>query len=180
MVQGTLKKISFKELIKSCDIGLSSVIIKKNIFDEKKILFPNLKTKEDYVLWLKLAKENVGLYGLQENLSYWRKTNNSLSSSVIQKLIDGYRVYSIYLGFNFFKSLFCLITLSLNFMLKKNDMFFFNLFKLNNINYLIFMQYLKKKKILLSETGEIHQKFASKNKVPLLGGAYLFLSSIYF
>ena len=114
------KKISFKELIKSCDIGLSSVIIKKNIFDEKKILFPNLKTKEDYVLWLKLAKENVGLYGLQENLSYWRKTNNSLSSSVIQKLVDGYRVYSIHLGFNFFKSLFCLIILSLNFMLKRN------------------------------------------------------------
>ena len=114
------KRISFKDLIKSCDIGLSSVIVKKNIFEEKKILFPNLKTKEDYVLWLKLAKENVGLYGFQENLSYWRKTNNSLSSSVIQKLIDGYRVYSIYLGFNFFKSLFCLIILSLNFMLKRN------------------------------------------------------------
>ena len=114
------KKISFKDLIKSCDIGLSSVIVKKKIFEEKKILFTNLKTKEDYVLWLKLAKENVGLYGFQENLSYWRKTNNSLSSSVIQKLIDGYRVYSIHLGFNFFKSLFCLIILSLNFMLKRN------------------------------------------------------------
>ena len=59
-------------------------------------------------------------------------------------------------------------------------MFFLIYLSLITLIILYSCNILKKKKILLSETGEIHQKFASKNKVPLLGGAYLFLSSIYF
>ena len=34
---------------------------------------------------------------------------------------------------------------------------------------------LIKKKMLISETGDIHQKFASKSKVPLTGGFFIFL-----
>ena len=43
---------NFKQIIKSCDIGLSSVIIKKKIISDE-ISFVDLKTKEDFVLWLK-------------------------------------------------------------------------------------------------------------------------------
>ena len=44
------------DLLKSCDIGLSSVIIKKEILTGK-CLFANLKTKEDFVLWLSILKK---------------------------------------------------------------------------------------------------------------------------
>ena len=44
------------DLIKSCDIGLSTVIIKKETIDYQ-TTFPNLKTKEDFVLWLKILKK---------------------------------------------------------------------------------------------------------------------------
>lgn len=37
-----------------------------------------------------------------------------------------------------------------------------------------------KKNILISETGDKHQKFASKEKVPLTGGIFLFLSFLFF
>jgi len=37
-----------------------------------------------------------------------------------------------------------------------------------------------RKDILISETGDRHQKFASKNKVPLTGGIFLFLSFLFF
>ena len=37
-----------------------------------------------------------------------------------------------------------------------------------------------KKNILISETGDIHQKFASKEKVPLTGGLFLFSSFLFF
>ena len=43
-----------EELIKSCDIGLSSVMVSKKLM--KKKLFSNLKTKEDYLLWINLIK----------------------------------------------------------------------------------------------------------------------------
>jgi len=110
--------VNFDKLKNSCDIGLSTVLLKKEIFDEEKYRFPKLITKEDYVLWMLLAKDNVKMMGINQNLTSWRKTKNSLSSSTIQKLLDGYKVYRIYLGYGRFKSIFCLVNLSINFILK--------------------------------------------------------------
>ena len=110
--------VDFKKLRNSCDIGLSTIIAKKNIFRDNKYQFSNLKTKEDYVLWLKFAQDGIEMKGFDQNLSSWRKTKNSLSSSIFQKLIDGYRVYREHLGYGIFKSLFYLIILSINFILK--------------------------------------------------------------
>ena len=70
-------------------------------------------------------------------------------------------------------SLFCLLVLSFNFI-KKIDMIFFYLFALT-ICILFINKFLLKKKILISETGDIHQKFASKSMVPLTGGLFIFL-----
>ena len=41
-------------------------------------------------------------------------------------------------------------------------------------------RFLLRKNILLSDTGDIHQKFASKSKVPLTGGIFIFLGFFYF
>ena len=41
-------------------------------------------------------------------------------------------------------------------------------------------QYCLKKNYLLSETGDIHQKFTSKNKIPLTGGIFLYLGLLFF
>ena len=56
--------------------------------------------------------------GIKECLMSWRKNSESLSSSNIQKIIDGYKVYRNYLQYGRIKSFFFLIILSLNFMLK--------------------------------------------------------------
>ena len=111
--------VNFKKLINSCDIGLSSVILKKNILKKFNLYFPNTKTKEDYVLWLKLAQRGVEMHGLNIELSSWRELNNSLSSSSMQKILDGYKVYRKYLKFNVFKSYICVFILSLNYLFKK-------------------------------------------------------------
>ena len=113
------KNIDFNQLRNSCDIGLSTVIIKKKILHNNKYQFPSLKTKEDYVLWMLLAKDKIKMMGFNQTLTSWRKSKNSLSSSIIQKIIDGYRVYRIYLGYGRLKSLIFLVTLSINFILKK-------------------------------------------------------------
>ena len=116
------KEIRFIDLVKSCDIGLSTVIMKKNLFNQIELNFPNLKTKEDYVLWLKLSQKGVRMLGLDKKLTYWRKLNNSLSSSSFQKIIDGYRVYRTYMKYGLVKSLISLFVLSINFLKKKNKM----------------------------------------------------------
>ena len=41
---------------KSCDIGLSAIMIKRTIIS-KNIKFASTKTKEDFILWLKILKK---------------------------------------------------------------------------------------------------------------------------
>ena len=118
-IRKAISQLNYNDLLKSCDIGLSTVLLKKKLLDNFVVCFPNLKTKEDYVLWLKLSKKGVIFYGLEENLTSWRKLKNSLSSSVIQKLFDGYKVYRIYLNYSFFTSLIRLFILSVKSILKK-------------------------------------------------------------
>ena len=111
--------VDFIKLRNSCDIGLSTVLMKRNIFDNREYRFARIKTKEDYVLWLTLAKNNIKLRGLKNILTSWRKNKNSLSSSIYQKLKDGYKVYRVYLGYSTLRSLFYLTILSINYILKK-------------------------------------------------------------
>lgn len=101
-----------KELLPSCDIGLSTVMLKRKILS-KNYFFSNLNTKEDFLLWLTILQK-YKIIGINKNLSSWRKTDNSLSSSIIQKICDGFRVYYKYLNFGLFKSIYYLFLLSLN------------------------------------------------------------------
>ena len=77
-----------------------------------------MKTKEDFVLWLKLLENDYSIIALDIYLTDWKKVKNSLSSSVIQKLYDGFKVYKIYMKYNFIKSLYLLFCLSLNSLIK--------------------------------------------------------------
>ena len=91
--------------------------MKKEIIDDK-TKFPNLKTKEDFVLWLKILQRNISINSLNENLTSWRKLENSLSSSIIQKLKDAFKVYNHYMKFNFIKSCYYVVCLSIKFLKK--------------------------------------------------------------
>jgi teichuronic acid biosynthesis glycosyltransferase TuaG len=108
----------YQDLLKSCDIGLSTVIIKRKLFSNY-CMFPNLKTKEDYVLWLKLAKKRIIFHGLNVPLAKWMVTENSLSSNVKQKILDSFLVYRKYMKFSFAKSCYGVLVLSLNYLFKK-------------------------------------------------------------
>ena len=108
------KKILFKDLITSCDIGLSTVILRSSLLNKNKILFPKIKTKEDYVLWLRIIKKINIIRGLNNKLTYYRKTKGSLSSDKLLSLINGYKVYKDHMNYGLTKSLFYLFILSVN------------------------------------------------------------------
>jgi len=58
-------------------------------------------------------------------------------------------------------------------------MIFIYLFSL--IIFILFVnKFFLQKKILINETGDIHQKFASKTQIPLTGGLCIFLGYLYF
>ena len=108
-----------EDILKSCDIGLSTVILEKNIIVNNNIKFPQLVTKEDFVFWLLILKKKYKFYAYDKYLTNWIDLKNSLSSSTIQKLKDGFRVYYLHMNFNFFKSLYYLFCLSMNYLKKK-------------------------------------------------------------
>ena len=115
--QRKAKDLSHKQLLKSCDIGLSTIILDKRLI-KNNTKFASIKTKEDYVLWLKITLNEKKIYALLNNLTKWRKLDNSLSSSKFQKIKDGYLVYRKYMKFGQIKSFFYLGLLSINFLLK--------------------------------------------------------------
>ena len=63
-----------------------------------------------------IKKNNT--YPINDYLTYWRDTDNSLSSNKLQKIYDGYKVYRKYLKFSPLKSIIYLFLLSVNFLKK--------------------------------------------------------------
>ncbi|RPG99809.1 MAG: glycosyltransferase family 2 protein [Candidatus Pelagibacter sp. TMED118] len=115
-IRKVTNEISYERLCRGCDIGLSTVVVKKNI--KKKLIFSNLKTQEDFCLWLDLLKKGVKFRSFDIPLSYWRELPNSLSSDSVQKVKDCFRLFYYYQNMNFLRSIYQVIIVSLNKMLK--------------------------------------------------------------
>jgi teichuronic acid biosynthesis glycosyltransferase TuaG len=110
-------KITYKDLLKSCDIGLSTVVMKKSIFNNFK--FNKIKTKEDYLLWLQLSKSKYKFIGIKKILSFWRYNKGSLSHNIIQKIKDSFRIYYKFEKQSFLRTIISIVVLSF-FAFKKN------------------------------------------------------------
>ena len=111
------ENINYENLINSCDIGLSTVMVKKDLFEIS--YFKSIKTKEDYALWLEFSRNNIKIDGINKNLVKWRKIKNSLSDSIYYKFINAFKVYYLYEKKNLLKSVFLVINLGLNYLKKK-------------------------------------------------------------
>mgnify|MGYP001229839074 FL=1 len=105
-------EITYNQISKRCDIGLSTVIIKSKIM--KKYKFPILKTQEDLGLWLNLLRDGHSFYPIKRSYSFWRKSNKSLSSNTYQKIKDAFKLFYYYENKNLIFSFYSVVILSLN------------------------------------------------------------------
>lgn len=126
------RNLSYKQLLNSCDIGLSTAIISKNIC--KDICFENISTKEDYVFWLMVTKKIKIIYGNEEIVTKYRVRKNSLSSSLLIKFKNAYIVYNKFEKQNFIKTIFSVFNLSVHWIFKQKAMIRENIYPLK-INY---------------------------------------------
>jgi len=109
--------ITFKGLIKSCPVCLSSVLIKKKCFKKNK--FKKIKTKEDYELWLNFLKSGYTIRTLNYFCTFYRVRASTLSSFHLNKIINAYFIYYSSLKFSFHYSIYCVIRLYFYAFLKK-------------------------------------------------------------
>ena len=113
----TPKILFYENLLRECPISCSSVLMKKKVL--KKFKFKNLKTKEDYMLWLDSSKEGFKFIGINKFLSIYRVRSNSLSSLNFNKIYSAFRIYSHYLNYNLIFSFFFVVRLYFNAFKKK-------------------------------------------------------------
>lgn len=100
-------KITYKQALKNTTIFTSTVMFDLNYIDKKMIEFPLVKS-EDSALWFNILKSGYLAYGLNEVLSYYRRSANTLSSNkfeAIKRIWNLYRKQQglslIYSAYNF-------------------------------------------------------------------------------
>ena len=111
------KSLNYNQLLKECPISCSSVLLKRDILIKNK--FKKLKTKEDYELWLRIAKKKYKLGGANKFLTCYRVRSNSLSTNHLNKLMNALKIYNKYNNFGMIKSILYVIRLYNNAFMKK-------------------------------------------------------------
>lgn len=106
-------KTNYKSLLKRNDIGCLTAIYDSTLIG--KVYMPiDCEKREDYGAWLDITRNGVIAHKLDESLSVYRISNNSVSSNKTGLLKYHYRVYRIHERFNVIKSLWYLFVFSIN------------------------------------------------------------------
>ena len=84
--------INYKQALKNTTIWTSTVMFNMQKIQKELIYMPNIKS-EDTATWWKILKNDYIAYGLNENLSYYRRTEGTLSSNKIEAIK---RIWNLY------------------------------------------------------------------------------------
>lgn len=114
-----LPKLSYKKFLKCNYIGnLTGMYNAKTL---GKIYAPNLRKRQDWLLWLKaVEKSNKPALGINEVLAVYRVRKNSISSKKLDLLKYNYLVYKKGLGYSTLKSLYYIIVFLLEYFFVKS------------------------------------------------------------
>ena len=100
-----LPELSYNKYLKTNYIGNLTGVYNAKILG--KIMAPNLRKRQDWLLWLSaIKKSGKPALGIQESLAYYRVRPDSISSNKIELLQHNYWVYKKGLGFSTLKSLY--------------------------------------------------------------------------
>lgn len=86
-------KINYRQALKNTTIWTSTVMFDVKKLGKELIQMPNVKRGQDTATWWKVLRKIDYAYGIDETLSYYRRTNNSLSAN---KLIALKRTWNLY------------------------------------------------------------------------------------
>lgn len=116
-----LPRLTYKKYLKSNYIGNLTGIY--NVRALGKIKSPNLRKRQDWLLWLEaIKKSKKPALGIQESLAYYRVRDNSISSNKLELIKHNFWVYKKGLGFSTTKSIcYMLVFLKEHFFVKSKQ-----------------------------------------------------------
>lgn len=106
------EKLNYKELLKNTIIGCLTVMLDKEKIGTIKM--PEIRTRQDTALWLKILREGYTAYGLQQNLAKYRKVSNSISSNKFKAMYNTWKVYRNIEKLSFLRSSWCFVNYAYN------------------------------------------------------------------
>lgn len=87
------EKINYKQALKNTTIWTSTVMLDMTKLTKEDVYMPNVRRGQDTATWWKILKKIDYAYGLNENLSYYRRTDESLSANKITALKRTWNLY---------------------------------------------------------------------------------------
>lgn len=100
------KTINYRQALKNTTIWTSTVMFDVQKLGKELIQMPNVKRGQDTATWWKVLKQIDNAYGINEVLSYYRRTNESLSSNKIKALKRTWNLYRKVEHLNIFYSFY--------------------------------------------------------------------------
>ena len=88
-----LSKINYNQALKNTTIWTSTVMFDMNKLTKEDIYMPNVRRGQDTATWWKVLKKIDYAYGLNQILSFYRRTNDSLSSNKFKALKRTWNLY---------------------------------------------------------------------------------------
>jgi len=110
------EEISYNDMLKNNYLGCLTVIYDANKIGKR--YFKELEKNEDYVLWLEIVKDVDIIYGLKENLAYYRVLDNSRSSNKVKTAKVRWEIYRKIEKLSLLKSLYYFLHYAIRAVLK--------------------------------------------------------------
>lgn len=98
------ESITYKQALKNTTIWTSTVMLDITLLTKKDIYMPNVKRGQDTATWWKILKKIECAYGLNELLSFYRRTSESLSANKLTALKRTWNLYRNVEQLNLIKS----------------------------------------------------------------------------
>lgn len=102
------ESIDYNGLLKNTIIGCLTVMLDKQAIG--KIEMVNIRTRQDFVLWLDILKRGHKAYGLDEVLAYYRKVEGSISSNKYKAAKRNWEVYRKIEKLPLPKAIYCFVS----------------------------------------------------------------------
>lgn len=101
------ERIDYRGLLKNTIIGCLTVMLDKEKLGT--IQMPNLRIRQDTALWLNILKQGHLAYGIQEELSQYRRVAGSISSNKWKAAKNTWRLYRDIEKLSFASAAWCFV-----------------------------------------------------------------------
>lgn len=95
-------KISYTQILRNNYLGCLTVMYDSNVLG--KMFMPNIRKRQDWVLWINIIRKLEVVYGVLEPLAIYTIREDSISKNKLSLLKYNWSVYNDTLNFNRFKS----------------------------------------------------------------------------